>query len=911
MTVPYDPTGSASTNLISAEVHTPITEPDIFPNQGPFYSNGFSITGILKALTNTVNTLGTIVGGSGYTTQTTTTYYNVQLTLFSGTMATSYPTANITVSGGVVTTVALTSNGYGFTDTTTVLTCPANSIGGGSPTATWLVPIATLHTNVAVPVSLNLFVDYNWGPLFAQRSGDTGKEVYSFFLLTDYTKWTSVTITYQATGGDPDTVLLNQITNMGSFDRTDINNWLSIQGDITNLALAGVDYNLKNVSVAYLFASKLDAIAVAMRTPSTYLSFINNDFANMQTAVTTIQGQLSSWTTTFNNIGLLTGGVATNAAVTTAISNALANQTNINALAQAIDTNSYFYTHPTHTWLQRVVNGTGGGSYGTNPSSSTPTWYNNVRLGYSSGRPVTDNINGAGTYPVVNLKVVSGVITDISLVSGGTGFWDTNTRFTIDVTDSGTISSGILGTAGAGFLCCADAVTTGATKNNPGAITSFLPFDGLVDNNTLATAISPTALNTAVNSVAQLYKYASQVWVQRLLLGAPGTGYPDGYYAAVPLQYLWGTGNGSTTNGNYPSINLTVINGSVVNVVLNSGGSGFTDANTHFQINTSLLIGSNVGLATFTTPLILGASGYNSSTGAITGFMNFDGFVDNNALKAATRIKLTSSITIYVNGSTGSDSGNLYGGLSASYPYRTLTAAFNAANNNYDTGTSTGGYSIIIQVADGTYTDDCNLHGSTVNNNIIVQGNSASPTNVVITSAAGSSAFINNAIVTFKNVLFTAPNALSGSQSHCLVAMLGAYVTIADGVTFGTALNNHIHCDGVSTIQVAATSSGYNVQGSAGGSHQYCLGSGVINNIISNICNITAAITVGQWIWAHGGTVYIASNTFTNKSNVTGKYYAVDNHGIIITNGASGTYLPGNSAGTADTATTYVGGNYV
>ena len=93
----------------------------------------------LYANTTNIATLGTITGGSSYTNGT---YNGVVMTLSSGSTATTYPTANIVVSGGAVTSVTLVTGGVGFKDTTTVLTAPAASIGGTGSSFT--VPVATL-----------------------------------------------------------------------------------------------------------------------------------------------------------------------------------------------------------------------------------------------------------------------------------------------------------------------------------------------------------------------------------------------------------------------------------------------------------------------------------------------------------------------------------------------------------------------------------------------------------------------------------------------------------------------------------------------------------------------------------------------------------------------------------------------
>jgi hypothetical protein len=90
-------------------------------------------------------TLGTITGGSSYTNGT---YNNVQMTYVSGATATTYPTANIVVSGGAVTSITLLTAGTGFTATGTVLSANASSIGGTG--SGFSVPVATLTSTGAV-----------------------------------------------------------------------------------------------------------------------------------------------------------------------------------------------------------------------------------------------------------------------------------------------------------------------------------------------------------------------------------------------------------------------------------------------------------------------------------------------------------------------------------------------------------------------------------------------------------------------------------------------------------------------------------------------------------------------------------------------------------------------------------------
>ena len=138
----------------------------------------------LQNNTTNVATLGSITGGSGYTTGT---YTGVVMTLSSGSTAITYPTATIVVAGGAVTTVTITSAGVGFKDTTTVLTAPSASIGGTGSGFT--VPVATLATggnNTAVGYQALLAnttasqnVAVGQGALVANTTGDLNTAIGS------------------------------------------------------------------------------------------------------------------------------------------------------------------------------------------------------------------------------------------------------------------------------------------------------------------------------------------------------------------------------------------------------------------------------------------------------------------------------------------------------------------------------------------------------------------------------------------------------------------------------------------------------------------------------------------------------------------------------------------------------------
>lgn len=127
-----------------------------------------ALSSALGGLTGSVNTFpatpNPTTGGSGYLPASgTLTYSNVQLTYSSGSTAGTYPTANITVTNGVVTSCVLVTRGAKFKDNTTVLTCANTSIGGTGSGFTQAVSSIFSSTN-------NIGVGYIAGRYIADGS---------------------------------------------------------------------------------------------------------------------------------------------------------------------------------------------------------------------------------------------------------------------------------------------------------------------------------------------------------------------------------------------------------------------------------------------------------------------------------------------------------------------------------------------------------------------------------------------------------------------------------------------------------------------------------------------------------------------------------------------------------------------
>jgi hypothetical protein len=133
------------------------------------YGHSIEMNGATSAPPREILTLGTIVGGSGYTNGT---YTNVPLTGGTG----GFARANITVSGGAVTacTIATGGRGFGFTVGNS-LTVSGSPIGPGSG---FSVPVASVTsvTSVALRIRKTSFSHFflslggvSWGVYFTDN----------------------------------------------------------------------------------------------------------------------------------------------------------------------------------------------------------------------------------------------------------------------------------------------------------------------------------------------------------------------------------------------------------------------------------------------------------------------------------------------------------------------------------------------------------------------------------------------------------------------------------------------------------------------------------------------------------------------------------------------------------------------
>ena len=139
--------------------------------------------GKISVTNNSVTTpflvkLGAITGGTGYTNGT---YNKVLLTYLSGQYPTLYPTANITVSGGVVTSVTVVTPGANM-GTSTILSAAAASIGGTG--SGFQITVTEAGTNfLVIPTALPVTNTGQNG--FTANWSDVGANRYYLDVSTD------------------------------------------------------------------------------------------------------------------------------------------------------------------------------------------------------------------------------------------------------------------------------------------------------------------------------------------------------------------------------------------------------------------------------------------------------------------------------------------------------------------------------------------------------------------------------------------------------------------------------------------------------------------------------------------------------------------------------------------------------
>jgi hypothetical protein len=341
-----------------------------------------------NALTNTTTiaaTLGAITGGSGYTNGT---YNAVAMTPVSGATFTTYPTVNVTVSGGAVTAVTLVTYGVGASVTTaTVLTVAAALIGGTG--SGFSIPVATFAVG-----------QYNAGvgnsTLRQNTTGSGNTALGHFALLNNTTGTGNVGIGSNVVGSGNGTLgfstLGNYNTAVGQYALSNSTTNVATLGAITS---GGTGYNGGASGGPFTVQASLSSGTAVGTTGGSYPTLSITVTSGVITASTLVTNGAvfvnTNTVLTVTSAAMVTAGFAAGGSGFTVPVATLATGANNTAVGyQALNSNT---TASNNTALgyqagQTITSGTQNTLLGTNAgfsgTNNLTTGSNNTIIGYNA-----------------------------------------------------------------------------------------------------------------------------------------------------------------------------------------------------------------------------------------------------------------------------------------------------------------------------------------------------------------------------------------------------------------------------------------------------------------------------------------------------------------------------------------------
>lgn len=259
-------------------------------------------------------------------------------------------------------------------------------------------------------------------------------------------------------------------------------------------------------------------------------------------------------------------------------------------------------------------------------------------------------------------------------------------------------------------------------------------------------------------------------------------------------------------------------------------------------------------------------------------------------ITAASRIRLLTNTTIYVNASTGNDTtGN--GTIGA--PLATKQKAINVLAGLYDMA----GFDVTISCS-GNGTDGAGvtgpLLGQTGANSLIFDGGGTAQVNVTNGTCFACS---GGAQFTVQNFALLTTSGSSANGIGSVLTNNGGTI-LHSGNDFGACVNSHQSTDGLGALILATGN--YTISGGAASSH--AVGEGlcrVTTGVVTITLSGTPAFPGGFALGALGGLVDFSAAVFAG-TGATGPHYSLFSGGIIQTSGGGPNFFPGSAVGTND-----------
>ncbi|MDR6702994.1 hypothetical protein [Agrobacterium tumefaciens] len=350
------------------------------------------------------------------------------------------------------------------------------------------------------------------------------------------------------------------------------------------------------------------------------------------------------------------------------------------------------------------------------------------------------------------------------------------------------------------------------------------------------------------------------------------------------LSYAVAGGTANALTAILPEVPAEIADGMTINIKIGTTNSGAATLNVNG-------LGARPIVSRRGNPLVQG----DLPSGTMATFVALGGSWIYAPLEASSfRRRLSADTNFYV-ATTGNDNND----GSVGSPWKTLTKASNYLQTQIDLN----GFTVTINVANGTYTDPFQLAGyvpgQTGPTKVQVVGNVANPT----------LCFVNCATVSPFGASYGAAFQVKGFQvaASSIVAQNGSGLYASNGGTLSyesMAFNACVYAQVLAELGGYCVSSGSNTINGNCSTHLFAKDSGTIS-IANRATTISGGPTFnGAFASAESGTIEAAGATFIGVSN--GPRYYANANGVIKTNGGGGNFFPGTAAGS-----TNAGGQYL
>lgn len=251
---------------------------------------------------------------------------------------------------------------------------------------------------------------------------------------------------------------------------------------------------------------------------------------------------------------------------------------------------------------------------------------------------------------------------------------------------------------------------------------------------------------------------------------------------------------------------------------------------------------------------------------------------------------LTAARTYYVR-TDGSDSNT---GLS-----NTAGGAFLTIQKAIDVATTAdlNGFTVTLKLGDGTYTSPLSLKPFVGAGEIVIEGNSATPGNVVLSTAATCINATNcgNYTIQYMRLQATAGYGVFASGARTALTL--------KGLVYGAMSAGGIHVYITARASVTQNTTPYSIVGGAY-AHIYASEGGSIEASSATV-TLTGTPAFSVFAFAENtALVRLVANSYSGSA--TGSRYSVSGNAIMFTAGAGASYLPGSTAGTEATGGRYL-----